>query len=86
MKLKNSEILYIEEMVKKFVKSQHRKDFLQDLYLTLLELPEEQLEELRSSSRLFHYTYGILRNQYWSNNSAFYKKYVDWERRRKDIE
>lgn len=74
--LTNTEIEYIQEMVDKFIKDDKYKDDLkQELLLIVCELPIIRIRELRKNGTLFAFVYGVIRNQYYSGSSPFFKKY-----------
>lgn len=53
----------------------YRNDMMQDIYLILLELPEERLQRLYDNNELLYYVASICRNQFMSKKSQLRKKY-----------
>lgn len=83
--LSKEEILIIEELVNKFICKKYADDFKQELYIIVLELEIEKLDDIRLNNKFPNFIYGILRNQYFSYKSNFYKKYKRWDKNRDDI-
>ena len=51
------------------------KDMAQDIYVSLLEYDAGKVEGLNERGELGAFIGGIITNQYFSDNSPFYKKY-----------
>jgi len=77
--LTQKEIYDIRIMVDKFVTYKYREDFLQELYLIILELDEQKLLALQNSNTLLKFVFGVIRNQDRSSTSPFYKKYKHYD-------
>jgi len=56
---------------------EHREDLKHEIILILLEKDENQIVKMYQSNFLLFYTIGIIRNQYHSNTSDFWKKFRD---------
>lgn len=54
-------------------------DFLQEIYLILLEYDEEKLIEIYNKNQLKFFMVRIIQNQYHSKNSPFYMKYKRYQ-------
>lgn len=50
-------------------------DLIQEVYIILLEYSPNKIIELYEKKQLKFFIVGILRRQYYSNTSPFYKKY-----------
>lgn len=50
-------------------------DLVQEVYVILLEYRAEKIIELYNNKQLKYFLVGILKRQYHSNTSPFYKKY-----------
>lgn len=50
-------------------------DLIQEVYVILLDYKAEKIIELYEKKQLKFFIVGILRRQYYSNTSPFYKKY-----------
>ena len=50
-------------------------DFVQEVYLILLDYNPEKLVELYNNKQLKYFLVGIIRRQYYSATSPYYKKY-----------
>lgn len=53
-----------------------KKDFIQEIYMILLEYSEEKLIELYSKNQLKYFIIRICVNQFKSKTSPFYRKYI----------
>lgn len=51
------------------------EDLIQEVYIILLEYSPNKIIELYQKKQLKFFIIGILRRQYYSNTSPFYKKY-----------
>lgn len=65
--------------------SNNLQDIEQDLYILLIQLPEELLQEMYNNGKLLHWISATLRRQIRSVNSYYYKKYKDFHNRTTDI-
>lgn len=59
----------------KTINHYHCDDFKQELFLILLQMPEEKLFELQNKNELYPFINKIITNQTHSNTSEFYRKY-----------
>lgn len=50
-------------------------DFVQEIYMILLEYDKDKIIELYNKKQLRYFIVGIISRQYHSNTSPFYKKY-----------
>lgn len=50
-------------------------DFVQELYVILLEYNQDKIIELYNKKQLKYFIVGIIQRQYHSKTSPFYKKY-----------
>lgn len=50
-------------------------DFVQELYVILLEYNQDKIVELYNKKQLKYFIVGIIQRQYHSKTSPFYKKY-----------
>lgn len=51
------------------------EDLIQEVYIILLEYSPNKIIEMYEKKQLKFFIVGILRRQYYSNTSPFYKKY-----------
>ena len=51
------------------------EDLIQEVYIILLEYSPNKIIELYEKKQLKFFIVGIIRRQYYSNTSPFYKKY-----------
>lgn len=83
----NDEIAYIQGMVDKFVwDAKYKDDLRQEILLVVCEQPKERIKELRKNGTLFAFVYGIIRNQFFSGTSPFYKKYKLYDTMRQELD
>lgn len=54
---------------------EYRSDLLQEIYMILLELDQSLLQNLIDKKQIRFYIARILRNQFYSKTSKFYKTY-----------
>lgn len=54
---------------------QYRDDLLQEIYLILLDYDQQKLLDIIEKKQIRFFTARILRNQFYSKTSAFYRKY-----------
>lgn len=70
----------IENILNKFVKCHSYKDDLaQDLYISLLEKPDDQILKLYESGQLNYFIVGMIRHNIISKTSPFYKQYKKFQ-------
>lgn len=55
-------------------------DLSQDLYLDLLQKPEEKLQKLQKENKLQYYILGMIRKNIHSSTSRFYYQYRKFSR------
>ena len=83
----NEEIEYIEGMVDKFVKDlRYRDDMKQEVLLAMCLQSESRIRQLRENKTMYAFVYGIIRNQYQSSTSPFYKNYKLYDIMRQSID
>ena len=63
---------------KRFKYNMDRKDFVQEMYLILLEMNEEKLTSLYMKGELSDYFSKICINQICNHSSAFHNKYLTY--------
>lgn len=61
------------------VHARHADDLRQEVCLILLQLDNERLNEIVNDGKLPHFVTRIVRNQYRSKDSDFYRKYRKYE-------
>lgn len=61
-------------------------DLSQEIYLILLEMNLSKINELRKKNELLYYTHGIIKNQFASRNSKFYRKIKRFDEKRENIQ
>ena len=83
--ISNNEIKIVDEMVDKFILKKYRDDFKQELFLIIMNMEINQLQSLIYTNKFGNYVYGILRNQYFSNQSKFYNDFKKWDLMREDF-
>lgn len=57
------------------VSPKYADDFIQEIYLILLEYNQTKLQEIYDKGQLNFFLTRIIKNQWCSNTSPFYKKY-----------
>lgn len=57
------------------VSPKYMDDFVQEIYLILLEYNQEKLQSIYDKGQLNFFLTRIIKNQYFSNTSPFFKKY-----------
>lgn len=57
------------------VTARYKDDLIQEIYLILMEYDRGKLEELYSNRQIAFFIARIIKNQYNSSTSPFYKKY-----------
>ena len=77
----------IEKIVYKI--SNQRSDYLQDLindiYLSLLEKPDEKVEELYETATLPFFIIRMVKNNLQSTHSPYYRNYCVWEQNKSQL-
>lgn len=64
------------EALNKLCKNEtHKEDLKQEIMLILLEKDDKQIKTMYKSNFLLFFTIGIIKNQYHSSTSPFWKKY-----------
>lgn len=85
MKTKNQiiEKLYKENFIQNIIKkyttkltNEDEQDVSQEIYLILLEMPEEEIVRLFNNNQLNFYVVRIIKNQLLSTTSMVYKLYL----------
>lgn len=66
----------VEEICKNLgVSPKYMDDLTQEIYLILLEYNQEKLQSIYDKGQLNFFLTRIIKNQYFSNTSPFFKKY-----------
>lgn len=66
----------VEEICKNLgVSPKYMDDLVQEIYLILLEYNQEKLQYIYDKGQLNFFLTRIIKNQYFSNTSPFFKKY-----------
>ena len=66
----------VEEICKNLgVSPKYMDDLAQEIYLILLEYNQTKLQEIYDKGQLNFFLTRIIKNQYFSNTSPFFKKY-----------
>ena len=60
-------------------------DLAQIVYIALLTTPAEMLEDLQANGQIRFYIVGIIRNQYFSKKSRYYRENVRFLERSEPI-
>lgn len=78
----------IKSQLKKYWEedSDNLSDIEQDIYILLLQLPEDILNEMYDNEKILHWISATLRRQIRSKNSYYYKKYKDFKNRTSSID
>ena len=72
---------WIEDIIKKYNLDESLKDdFVQEMYLILLEYNENKIIELYSKNQLKYFLIRICVNNYKSTTSPWYKKYMKYNK------
>ena len=72
---------WIEDIIKKYNLDESLKDdFIQEMYLILLEYNENKILELYSKNQLKYFLIRICVNNYKSTTSPWYKKYMKYNK------
>lgn len=75
--------IYHSELVDKVTSSfsswlkNNKEDFVQEIYLMILQIPEDRLISLYTKGDLYFYIVRIMKNQCFYYKSVFNKKYND---------
>lgn len=67
----------IESLIKRLVRECHSSlsDLSQEIYLSLLEKDEDYIVKLYNNHELNNFITGMVRNNYYSKTSPYYKNY-----------
>ncbi|MBQ3414534.1 MAG: hypothetical protein IJH39_04135 [Clostridia bacterium] len=66
----------VEGLIKDYmVETEYKDDLTQEVYLILLTHNQKMLQKIIEKNQIRFYIARIIRNQYFSNTSAFYRKY-----------
>lgn len=66
----------VEEICKNLgVSPKYMDDLVQEIYLILLEYDQEKLQSIYDKGQFNFFLTRIIKNQYFSNTSPFFKKY-----------
>ena len=72
---------WIEDIIKKYnLDGSLKDDFIQEMYLILLEYNEDKIIELYSKNQLKYFLIRICVNNYKSTTSPWYKKYMKYNK------
>ena len=72
---------WIENIIKKYnLDGSLKDDFIQEMYLILLEYNEDKIVELYSKNQLKYFLIRICVNNYKSTTSPWYKKYMKYNK------
>lgn len=72
---------WIEDIIKKYNLDESLKDdFVQEMYLILLEYNENKIIELYNKNQLKYFLIRICVNNYKSTTSPWYKKYMKYNK------
>ena len=72
---------WIEDIIKKYNLDESLKDdFIQEMYLILLEYNENKIIELYNKNQLKYFLIRICVNNYKSTTSPWYKKYMKYNK------
>ena len=72
---------WIEDIIKKYnLDGSLKDDFIQEMYLILLEYNEDKIVELYSKYQLKYFLIRICVNNYKSTTSPWYKKYMKYNK------
>lgn len=67
---------WIDEIIKNVgVRDSDKADLMQEVYLILLEYDVDKLQGMMDRGELKWFIVKVLKNQYFSKNSPYYKKY-----------
>lgn len=75
----------VEEIVSSVTKRKN-EDLSQDIYVWLLEADDKEIENLYASNTLNAYIIGMVRNNWFSKTSPYYKKYGKYNECRQTLE
>ena len=76
----------VDTLAKGYSSSKYYEDFRQELYIILLTFNNDRLNELYYSNKLIPFVVGIIKNQYNSKTSSFYRKYKLYDINRQDLD
>lgn len=79
-------IAVVKYLVKLQASSCYADDLVSEVLVILCEIPEDKLIYLYTRGELLRYTAGIIKNQYNSKTSLFYKKYKKYNTLRQDLD
>lgn len=64
----------VEKLISKKT-TENLNDLAQDIYLDLLEKPDEKIVELYNNNELIYFISAMIRNQVFSSTSTYYRQY-----------
>ena len=78
---------FIEDTIKNVCKCNalEMKDLAQDLYLDLLQKPEEKIQKLFNSEQLDYFITKMVQNNFFSTTSPYYTKYRKFKERSEEL-
>lgn len=78
----------VEEMISNITKTPASEDIIdlaQDIYLELLQKPDDLILELHSKGELLYFIVKVITNNIYSQNSPYYYKYMRYNKNRKPL-
>lgn len=76
----------INKLCNTYINGNYRDDFKQELFIILLEMPNAKISQLHKDNELLRYIVGVIKNQYNSKTSSFYRKYKLYDINRQDLD
>lgn len=78
----------VEDVIKNVCKCKdlEMKDLAQDLYLDLLQKPEEKIQKLFNNQQIEFFITKMVQNNYFSTTSPFYTKYRKFKERSEELD
>lgn len=76
----------INKLCNVYINGNYRDDFKQELFIILLEMPNAKISQLHKDNELLRYIVGVIKNQYNSKTSSFYRKYKLYDINRQDLD
>ena len=77
----------VEEIVNNTAKGSYpdTDDFINDIYLELLEKPEDKIQQLYEKKQIKFFISRMITNNLFSANSRYYYKYQIWNNKRTEL-
>lgn len=76
----------VTSLCKNYCSSNYYEDFTQELFLILLKMDNDKLNRIYYEGNIIPFIVGIIKNQWYSKTSNFYKKYKTYNINRRDID